>query len=219
MTAQPIPYITEEEYLQHERVNTSKHEYYDGHIYAMAGASEEHNLIAMNIAAILRARVRGSTCRAYPSDMRLRVLQTGLNTYPDFTVVCGPPQFTNPEKRDTLTNPTLIIEILSPSTESYDRGEKFQHYRTISTLQEYILVAQNKYRIERFVRNESNEWVLSDIAGVEASLLLHTLQTQIPLAEIYEQVAIRSDITLLREAKSGGSSEVTEEEGAGGGVV
>jgi Uma2 family endonuclease len=204
--------ITEEEYIQRERASTSKHEYYRGHIYAMAGASEEHNLIAMNIAAILRARVRGTTCRAYPSDMRLKVLQTGLNTYPDFTVVCGPPQFTNPEKRDTLTNPSLIIEILSPSTESYDRGEKFQHYRTIDSLQEYLLVAQNKHRIERFVRNDSNEWVLSDIAGIEASLSLHTLQTQIPLAEIYEQVPIRADITLLRESRSANSSEAAGEE-------
>lgn len=102
MTAQRIQYLTEEAYLQYERTSILKHEYYKGHIYAMAGASEEHNLIAMNIAAILRACVRGSACRAYPSDMRVKVLQTGLNTYPDFTVVCGLPQFVNPEKRDTL---------------------------------------------------------------------------------------------------------------------
>lgn len=209
MIAQPIQYLTEEGYLQHERTSLVKHEYYNGHIYAMAGASEEHNLIAMNIAAILRARVRGSTCRAYPSDMRVKVLQTGLNTYPDFTVVCGSPQFVNPEKRDTLTNPTIIIEILSPSTESYDRGEKFQHYRTIDTLQEYILVAQNKYRIERFVRHDTNEWVLSDIAGSDAVLPLSTLQTSIPLAEIYEQVPTRSDVTLLRESSSDGASEAS----------
>jgi Uma2 family endonuclease len=216
MTAQPMRYVTEEEYLQRERASTSKHEYYGGHIYAMAGASEEHNLIAMNIAALLRARVRGSSCRAYPSDMRVKVLQTGLNTYPDFTVVCDPPEFVNPEKRDTLTNPSLIIEILSPSTESYDRGEKFQHYRTIDTLQEYILVAQNKYRIERFVRHASNEWILSDVAGIEAVLPLSTLQIQIPLAEIYEQVTLRPDITLLREVSSSGLSEDTEggEEGS-----
>lgn len=211
MTAQPIQYITEEEYLQRERMSTSKHEYYNGRIYAMAGASEDHNLIAMNIAAILRARVRGTTCRAYPSDMRVKVLQTGLNTYPDFTIVCGTPQFVNLEKRDTLTNPTIIIKILSPSTESYDRGEKFQHYRTIDTLQEYILVAQNKHRIERFVRHDSNEWVLSDIAGIEASLPLSVLQAHIPLAEIYEQVPIRSDITPLRESIIRGLSETTGE--------
>jgi Uma2 family endonuclease len=199
MTAQPIPYVTEAEYLRHERASTLKHEYYAGQIYAMAGASEAHNLIAMNIAALLRARVRGSDCRAYPSDMRIKVQQTGLNTYPDFSIVCGEPSFAEPDKRDTLINPSLIIEILSPSTESYDRGEKFQHYRTIETLREYILVAQNKYRIERFVRNEHNEWVLSDIDGIEAVLPLALLQTEILLTEIYEQVEFRSDLRLLRE--------------------
>lgn len=206
MTAQPISYITEDDYLQRERASTLKHEYYAGHMYAMAGASEAHNLIAMNIAALLRSRVRGSSCRAYPSDMRVKVQSTGLHTYPDFSLVCGPPAFVDADKRDTLTNPKLIIEILSPSTESYDRGEKFQHYRTIETLQEYILVAQNKYRIERFVRNEHNEWVLSDITGIEASLPLALLQTEIALAEIYEQVEIRSDATFLRDLRSGNAN-------------
>jgi Uma2 family endonuclease len=217
MTAQPIIYITEEDYLQRERASTLKHEYYKGQIYAMAGASEAHNLVAMNIAALLRSRVRGSSCRAYPSDMRVKVQPTGLNTYPDFSIVCGQPSFVDPDKRDTLTNPNLIIEILSPSTESYDRGEKFQHYRTIDTLQEYILVAQDKYRIERFVRNENNEWVLSDIAGIEASLPLALLQTEISLAEIYEQVELRSDLTSLRDLRSENSSKEPErDEGEAG---
>lgn len=202
MTAQPALYITEEEYLQRERVATLKHEYYRGQVYALAGASEAHNLIAMNIAALLRARVRGRNCRAYPSDMRIKVEQTGLHTYPDFSIVCGPPQFTDPNRRDTLTNPNLIIEMLSPSTESYDRGEKFQHYRTITTLQEYILVAQHQHRIERFVRNAQNEWLLSDITGIEASLPLALLQTELALAEIYDQVEFRSDLYALRERRS-----------------
>lgn len=100
----------------------------------------------------------------------------------------------------------MIIEILSPSTESYDRGEKFQHYRTIETLREYILVAQHTYRIERFVRNEHNEWVLSDIAGIDAALPLPLLQTEIPLAEIYEQVELRSDLRLLRSESANGET-------------
>ncbi|PDW00205.1 Uma2 family endonuclease [Candidatus Chloroploca asiatica] len=198
MTAQPNIYVTEEAYLQHERVSTTKHEYYGGRVYAMAGASEEHNLIAMNLAAILRALVRGSNCRAYPSDMRVKVTHTGLNTYPDFTIVCGQAQFVHPEKRDTLLNPTVIIEILSPSTESYDRGEKFQHYRTIETLQEYILVSQRTYHIERFIRQDTSEWVLSDFVGMEASLPLKALDAHIPLAEIYEQVPLVPNIGLLR---------------------
>lgn len=212
MTAQPKIYITEEEYLQNERVSAIKHEYYGGRVYAMAGASEEHNLIAMNIAAILRAHVRGSSCRAYPSDMRVKVTDTGLNTYPDFTVVCGQSRFANPEKRDTLLNPTVIIEILSPSTESYDRGEKFQHYRTIETLQEYILVAQSKYRIERFVRQDNSEWVLSDFVGVEASLPISALDAHIPLAEIYEQVTLVTNVALLREPAVRTLSEAAESE-------
>jgi len=202
MTAQPAPFITEEDYLQRERAATLKHEYYRGQIYVLAGASEAHNLIAMNIAALLRSSVRGSSCRAYPSDMRIKVEQTGLHTYPDFSVVCGPPQFTDPNRRDTLTNPNLIIEILSPSTESYDRGEKFQHYRTISTLQEYLLVAQHQYRIERFVRSAQNEWLLSDITGIEASLPLTRLQTELTLAAIYEQVELGSDLYAFRERRS-----------------
>lgn len=199
MTAQPGAYVTEEEYLHDERASAVKREYYAGHVYAMAGASEQHNLIAMNIAAILRTQLRGRDCRAYPSDMRVKVVATGLYTYPDFTIVCGPSQFTDPAKRDALTNPAVIIEILSPSTERYDRGEKFQHYRTIATLQEYILVAQNKYRIERFTRREHNAWVLTDIVGQEATLTLSTVDMMIPLVEIYEQVTFTVATLPLRE--------------------
>src|SRR5262249_9988400 len=143
MTAQPKPYITEAEYLELERASASKHEYLAGEIFAMTGASEQHNLIASNVTATLHRQRRGRSCRVYPSDMRIKVTQTGLNTYPDITVVCGPPEFTDPTKRDTLINPMVIIEILSPSTERYDRGLKFQNYRTIPSLQEYILIAQD----------------------------------------------------------------------------
>lgn len=197
--AQAKPFISEEEYLQRERNSVIKHEYYAGHIYAMAGSSEAHNLIAMNIATLLRTRLRGSDCRAYPNDMRLKVLQTGLNTYPDFTVVCGPSQFSDPNRRDTLLNPVVIFEILSPSTESYDRGVKFQHYRTIETLQEYILVAQDRYRIERFVRQAGGDWLLSDLAGPTATLPIAALDIHLPLGEIYELVSFTSTEPDLRE--------------------
>lgn len=199
MTAQPCTFLTEEAYLQQERTGTQKHEYFAGRIYAMAGASEAHNLLALNIAALLRAHVRGRPCRAYPSDMRVKIVQTGLYTYPDFTLVCGTSNFLHPDKRDTLLNPTVIIEILSPSTESYDRGEKFQHYRTIETLQEYILVAQNKYHIEHFMRHEQHEWRLADVIGSEASLQLRALQVSIPLRAIYEDVSFGLDTPALRD--------------------
>jgi Uma2 family endonuclease len=215
MTAQPKPYITEEDYLQREQSSTEKHEYFAGRVYAMAGASEAHNVIAINIAALLRASVRGSSCRAYPSDMRVKIIPTGLLTYPDFTIVCGQSQFSHQDKRDTLINPTAIIEILSPSTESYDRGEKFQHYRTIETLKEYILVAQNKYHIEHFVRHEPAEWRLSDVIGSDAVLTLHVLPVSIPLKAIYEDVSFIPNAALLREMRIRNSNEeVSPEAGA-----
>lgn len=194
MTAQPKPFITEEMYLEQERSSTTKHEYYDGNIYLMAGASEQHNLIALNIAATLHALLRGKGCRTYPSDMRLKVIKTGLNTYPDFTIVCGQSQFTDPIKRDTLINPIVIIEILSPSTERYDRGMKFQHYRTIPSFQEYILVSQDKYHIERFIRQENNEWVLSEAVGLEAVMPIASVQGALTLQDVYEQVAVVPEV-------------------------
>jgi Uma2 family endonuclease len=193
MTAQRKPYLSEEAYLAHEQLSPIKHEYYAGGVYAMAGASEAHNLIAMNVAASLHRQLRGQSCRTYPSDMRLKILQTGLYTYPDFTIVCGPTQFAHVEKRDTLINPIVIIEILSPSTEPYDRGEKFQHYRTIATLQEYVLIAQDKYRIERFTRQDANEWLLSESVGLDTALSLAAIQVTLLLADIYEQITVNPD--------------------------
>ena len=190
MTAQPKPSMTEEMYLEQERHSTTKHEYYAGAVYAMAGASEQHNLIALNIAATLHAQLRGRACRAYPSDMRVKVMQTGLHTYPDFTIVCGQSQFTNPVKRDTIINPTVIIEILSPSTERYDRGMKFQHYRTMPSLQAYLLVAQDNYHIECFIRHEHKQWLFSEAIGPEAIMAMPSIQGSLALQDVYEQVFV-----------------------------
>lgn len=141
MTAQPKPYLTPEEYLAMERVSEAKHEYLAGSIYAMAGGSKRHNRIAGSAYATLYAQLRRRNCVVYPSDMRVKSVQTGLYTYPDITIVCGNEQFED-DIEDTLLNPTVIVEVLSPSTEKYDRGKKFQHYRTILSLREYILIAQ-----------------------------------------------------------------------------
>ncbi|MFV9505123.1 MAG: Uma2 family endonuclease, partial [Oscillochloridaceae bacterium umkhey_bin13] len=195
MTAQPKPFITEVSYLELERQSTLKHEYYAGQVYAMAGASEQHNLIALNIAASLHGQVRGRTCRAYPSDMRVKIAKTGLYTYPDFTIVCGQVQFVDTVKRDTIINPTVIIEILSPSTERYDRGMKFQHYRTLDSLQEYLLVAQDKYHIERFARHEPHEWVFSEALGLDAIMPIRSIQGALTLRDVYEQVSIGPELT------------------------
>lgn len=194
MTAQPKPTISEEMYLEAERTSPEKHEYYAGEVYAMAGASDQHNIIAMNVAALLHALLRGRSCRAYPSDMRVKIIKTGLYTYPDFTIVCGQSQFIDSEKRDTLINPTVIIEILSPSTERYDRGLKFQHYRTLDSLREYILIAQDRYHIERFVRQENNEWLLSDALGRTESIPIAAIQARLHLEDVYEQVTMASNM-------------------------
>ena len=122
--------------------------------------------------------------------MRVKVMQTGLHTYPDFTIVCGQSQFTNPVKRDTIINPTVIIEILSPSTERYDRGMKFQHYRTMPSLQAYLLVAQDNYHIECFIRHEHKQWLFSEAIGPEAIMAMPSIQGSLALQDVYEQVFV-----------------------------
>jgi Uma2 family endonuclease len=197
MTAQSRPYLTEQDYLTGERSSMEKHEYYRGAVYAMAGSSEQHNLIAINLAALLRAHLRGGPCRVCPSDMRVKILHTTLYTYPDLTIVCGPSRFVEPDKRDTLINPIVLIEILSPSTELYDRGAKFQHYRTIETLQEYILVAQHTAHVERFTRQEANEWVLSEAIGLDASVPIAAIHAQLSLRDIYDEVFVADAVPPL----------------------
>jgi Uma2 family endonuclease len=144
MTAQPVHALTEEEYLAFERASEIKHEYYNGRMYAMMGAKEPHNLITGNLLAALHPQLRQKPCCIYPNDMRVKIRKTGLHTYPDIVIVCGQPQFTD-GTRDALVNPIVLIEVLSASTERYDRGMKFQHYRTVETLQDYLLVAQDHY--------------------------------------------------------------------------
>ncbi|MCP4662549.1 MAG: Uma2 family endonuclease [bacterium] len=140
MSAEAERKWTVEQYLAFERESETKHEYYDGETFAMAGASPAHNLISWNIAMALGPQVRSRGCFGFPADMRLRIPATGLYTYPDVVVVCGEPEFD--QQRDTLLNPTLIIEILSPSTEDYDRGRKFAHYRSLESLAAYLVIAQ-----------------------------------------------------------------------------
>lgn len=188
MTAQPRPYLTETEYLEREQTSPIKHEYYAGEVFAMAGGSEAHNLIASNVNASIYAQIRGRGCRIYPSDMRIKIVNTGLYTYPDLTIVCGTPDFVNTKKRDTLLNPTIIIEILSSSTERYDRGVKFQNYRSIETLKEYILIAQNTYHVERYIRQEGNTWLLTEATGMESTIALESIQVTLALADVYELV-------------------------------
>ncbi len=162
---------TVEQYLEMERASEEKHEFLDGEIYLMSGASGNHNLVMGNTYASLHAQLRKRPCLVYPSDQRVRVNDTGLYTYPDISIVCDPPLWTD-DRRDTLLNPTVIVEILSPSTESYDRGKKFQHYRALESLREYVLIAQDSPRIERYIRQADNQWLLADAIGLEATIAL-----------------------------------------------
>jgi Uma2 family endonuclease len=201
MTAQSKPAISEEEYLASERTSPVKHEYYHGRIYAMTGGKEPHNLIASNALASLHSQLRRKPCRVYSSDMRVKILRTGLNTYPDVVVICGQPQFTD-TIHDTLTNPTVIIEVLSPSTERYDRGLKFQHYRTIDTLHDYILIAQDHHHIEHYIRQQNGQWLLQEVTDLDGEIYLQSIACTLRLDDIYEKVEIDLDPDLPRELPS-----------------
>lgn len=187
MSAQPETYITPEEYLALERQAETKSEYWNGQIYAMSGASEAHNLIAMNIAGELRNRLKKRSCKVYPSDMRVQVARTGLYTYPDISVVCGKAGFAEARK-DNLLNPTVIIEVLSPSTEAYDRGKKFDHYRTLESLTDYLLVAQDSAMILHYVRQSKDRWLLTIYHGLDAVATIDSAGCELPLVEVYDKV-------------------------------
>lgn len=190
MTAQPLPKLTPQDYLTIERQSESKSEYWDGKVFAMAGASETHNLIALNVGAELRVQLKERPCKVYLSDMRVRIPRTKRYVYPDVVAVCGKPQFED-EHHDTLLNPTLIVEVLSSLTEAYDRGVKSAQYRKIEALQEYLLIAQDRPAIEHYVRHEGGPfWLFSEASGLEASLELPSIACRLALAEVYDKVEI-----------------------------
>lgn len=186
--------MTQTEYLAFERASEIKHEYSNGQVYAMTGASEAHNLICVNLITALKTQLRSRPCKVYPSDMRLQVTASGLYTYPDVSVICGPARFAD-DKRDTLLNPTVLIEILSSSTEGYDRGKKFQHYRELPSLREYLLVAQDSPRIERYLLPEEGAWTLTDTNGLSAELVLPSIGCALALADVYDLVTFPADDT------------------------
>ncbi len=187
MSTQPQTYLTPEEYLAFEREAEVKHEYYAGEIFAFAGASRQHNLIVANVIRELGNEVKARPCEVYPSDMRVRVSPTGLYTYPDVTVVCGEARFGD-EHSDTLLNPTVIVEVLSPSTEGYDRGEKFEHYRKLESLKEYLVIAQERHHVERHVRQPEGQWLLSETDSVDVVIELPSIACRLLVADIYEKV-------------------------------
>ncbi len=187
MSLQPKTYITPEVYLELERKADYKSEYLNGEIYAMGGASPRHVLIVTNVVAELRNQLKSRPCTVYSTDLRVRVSPNGLYTYPDVVIVCDTPQFSD-QRRDTLTNPTLIVEVLSPSTKDYDRGEKFEQYRTLGSLKEYVLIAQDKHHLEHFVRQPDATWLLSETNRLEDTVELAAIGYQLKLTEVYDKI-------------------------------
>lgn len=183
------PFLTPEEYLVLERQADIKSEYLNGEMFAMSGGSFPHNLISGNLVGELRQVLKKSPCRVCPGDQRIHIPATGLYTYPDAVVICGEPRFED-EELDTLLNPALVVEVLSPSTEAYDRGKKFEHYRSIESLAEYLLVSQTEPRVEQFLRQEDGIWLFKAFAGLGVTMPLPSLGCEIALAEIYDKVEI-----------------------------
>lgn len=191
MTAALKTKLTASEYLAIERQAEFKSEFYNGEMFAMAGASPRHNFIRENLSVEIGSRLKGSSCRAVSSDQRVHVSRTGLYTYPDLLIVCGSPEL-DPADDHSIINPVAIVEVLSPSTEKYDRGAKFRNYQQIPSLMEYILVAQDEAVIERFVRQTDGSWGLISFVGPEATLAFTTVPVQIELKDIYAGVSFDS---------------------------
>jgi len=189
MQPQPQEYLTCAEYLEMERKAGYKSEYIHGEMIAMAGAGRNHNRIVLNVAASLHRQFRNRSCEAFSSDMRVRVPETGLYTYPDVVAVCDTPRFEDRET-DTLVNPTVIVEVLSPSAEGYDRGAKFAHYRRIASLQEYLLISQHTPLIEHYIRQDRNRWQISETDNPEAVMDLPSIGCILKVSDIYEKIEV-----------------------------
>lgn len=187
MTAQPRSF---DDYLAAERqCRDERHEYVDGEVFAMTGASWEHNLITSNLTRELSQALKRRPCFVLSNDMRVRVESANAGTYPDVAVVCGDPGF-HDDRRDTVTNPTLLIEVLSPSSEGYDRGGKFASYRQLPSLRQYVLVAQDRIAVDVLTRETDQRWVLTAYDTLDQTLVLDAIDCTLPMAEVYDKLEI-----------------------------
>lgn len=184
MSAVPKKKLTAAEYLANERQSEFRSEFFNGEVFAMTGASREHNRIKENLIGELFARLKGGPCQTFSSDQRVLVEATGLYTYPDIVLLCGPGLY-DAADRDTLTNPIALIEIMSPSTQRYDRGAKFRNYQQIESMVEYVIVAQDEAVCERYVRQADGSWALVSFVGLGATLTFTSIKTSVPLADVY----------------------------------
>jgi len=185
-------HVPETDYLQAERQNPTKREYLAGEVRALAGASEPHNIIVFNLGGMLYHSLRSKSCRGYVVDMRVKVPELPAYLYPDVVIVCGQPQFED-EQKDNLLNPTVVIEVLSPSTEAFDRGEKFATYQRIPTLREYLLVAQDRTYVEQFIRQPNGQWSCRVYDQPEQSVALLGGTVSLPLQGIYEGISFSQE--------------------------
>jgi Uma2 family endonuclease len=183
------PRYTPEEYLALERKADFKSDYFAGEIFAMSGASEPHNTITTNLVREISLQFKGRPCRVYSSDMRVKVSATGLYTYPDVVALCGEPRFDD-QQNDTLLNPMVLIEVLSPSTEAYDRGNKSMQYRRLASLEEYLLISQDRIQVEHYQRQPSGQWLLSEASEPHETIALPSVSCVLALAEIYDKVSL-----------------------------
>lgn len=183
-------YLTPEEYLTFERKATTKSEYLRGQIIARSGASFAHNFITADIVTHLNIQLMGGECQVAASDMRVKATQTASYFYPDVVVICGEPRAED-DNFDILLNPTLIVEVLSSSTEAYDRGEKFEHYQQIASLKEYILISQDKVHVEQY-RRQGEQWLLTEFREIEEVLSLLSIDCELRLWDVYRRVKFAS---------------------------
>jgi Uma2 family endonuclease len=187
MSSQPQRLLTPEEYLARERQAEFKSEYFAGEVFAMAGASQRHNLIAANIIRILGIQLLERDCNVYPSDMRVKIPKINKYTYPDVVVACAEEQFED-ANNDALLNPVVIFEVLSDATEAYDRGKKFEHYQSLESLVEYLLVSQTPYRVEQYIRQNDRTWTYTEFHRAEENIHLPTINCNLTLKDIYTKI-------------------------------
>src|SRR5215469_4449374 len=193
MSAQPT-FLTPAEYLELERRAEYKSEYLQGEMYAMAGASRRHSLIVTNLLREISQQLKGKSCEVHGGDLRLRVTAAGLYTYPDVVVACGEIQFADDQK-DTILNPVLLIEVLSESTRDYDRGRKFEYYRTLPSLREYLTVAQDEPHVEQYTRQNGGQWLISEFSKMSETIRLVSFPGVLPLTEAYDKVEWTGSVT------------------------
>lgn len=186
--AKAYPIFSDERYLEFERDAAERHEFLDGSVYAMAGESPRHSSVCFNLYAIVGLQLRGKNCRGFSPNMKVATNEKGLFSYPDLAIVCGEPQF-HDKKKDVLINPRVVFEVLSPSTEQYDRGEKFLRYvNGIESLTDYILISQDKPLIEHFQKQSNGKWDKTEFEGLETTFEIGSIECEISLAELYELV-------------------------------